>query len=375
MDWEDEFLRHHGPFGLPFHLWTLTSLMLGLMVGSFLNVVIHRMPAGLSVIRPPSHCPACQWRIPLRLNLPVISWLWLRGRCANCDARISPRYLFVELLTGALFVTCWLRWGEVAPLAALAAAILLAGFVAATFIDFAHFIIPDEITIGGIVAGFLLSTAAPELHRVGSIVPAMRSSGLGIVVGAALVYGVLRLGKLLFGREHVDVPVGTRVIFHDDGIRLPDRELAFEEIFYRKSDTIVLRGRHIELADRGYAEGEVRLSPNQLRVGTDTFDPEQEPYLSAEVTSLTLPREAMGLGDVKFMAAIGAFLGWQATVFSLLLSAVVGALVGVVLIALRRQHVSGRLPYGPYIAFAATAWLFGGSAWWDYWAQDIRFPW
>jgi leader peptidase (prepilin peptidase)/N-methyltransferase len=268
-------------------------------------------------------------------------------------------------LTGALFVAAWLHYGEQAPWAAASAAILLAGFVAATFIDFEHFIIPDEITLGGIGVGFLLSLVAPELHQETSILAALRSSALGIGVGGGVVYLVLRLGKLLFGRERIVLEPGSRVIFHDAGIQLPDREIPFQDVFYRESDTVVMEGRRLELADRCYVSGEMRLSPKALRIGDEVLDPESEPYLAAEVDSLTLPREAMGLGDVKFMAAIGAFLGWKATLFSLMFSSVLGAVVGLGLIALGRQHLSGRLPYGPYIAVAATGWVFGGSALWE----------
>jgi len=365
MSWDDELYRHHGPLGLPFHFWTLFIGIFGAMTGSFLNVVIHRMPRGESIVRPPSHCPSCGHRIPMWQNLPVVSWLMLRGRCASCGGGISARYLGVEVLTGLLFVAAWLRHGETAPWAAGAACVLLAGFVAATFIDFEHFIIPDEITLGGIGAGLLLSLAAPELHGQETLLGSIRSSGLGIGVGGGVVYLVLRLGKLLFGRERVAVEPGTRVVFHDTGIRLPDREIPFDEVFYRESDTVVLEGRRLELADRCYPTGEVRLSPKSLRLGDEVLEPEAEPYLAAEVESLTLPREAMGLGDVKFMAAIGAFLGWKATLFSLMFSSVLGAVVGLGLIALGRQHWSGRLPYGPYIAVAATGWVFGGSALWE----------
>jgi len=365
MNWEDELYRHHGPLGLPFHFWTCFAAIVGAMTGSFLNVVIHRMPRGESIVRPPSHCPSCNHRIPMWQNLPILSWLMLRGRCASCRSPISPRYIGVEVLTGVLFVAAWLRHGESAPRAAAAGAVLLAGFVAATFIDFEHFIIPDEITLGGIGAGFLLSLAAPELHGQPTVLGALRSSALGIAVGGGVVYAVLRLGKLLFGRERIALEPGSRVVFHDAGIRLPDREIPFEEVFYRESDTVVMEGRRLELADRCYPEGEVRLSPKSLSIGDEVWDPESEPYLSAEAESLTLPREAMGLGDVKFMAAIGAFLGWKATLFSLMFSSVLGAVVGLGLIALGRQHQSGRLPYGPYIAVAATGWVFGGSALWE----------
>lgn len=363
MDWDYEIFRHHGPFGLPFHFWTLFAWILGTMTGSFLNVVIHRMPRGESIVHPPSHCPKCGYRIRLYENLPILSWLFLRGRCSSCGTKISPRYIGVEALTGLLFVAAWLRYGEAAPLSALAGAILLAGFVAATFIDFEHFIIPDEITLGGVGAGFLLSIAAPELHRQETVIAALRSSGLGIAVGGGVVYLVLRLGKLLFGRQRIEVPPGSRVIFHDLGVRLPDRDVLFEEIFYRDSDTVILEGTRVELSDRCYPSAEVRLSPKKLRIDNEEVDPETEPYLSAEAATLTLPREAMGLGDVKFMAAIGAFLGWKATLFSLMFSSVLGASAGIALYALGRRPE--RLPYGPYIAAAAAAWMFGASSWWD----------
>ena len=365
MDWDYELYRHHGPLGLPFHFWTFFAFVFGATAGSFLNVVIHRMPRGESVVTPPSHCPKCGRGIRLVENLPIFSWILLRGRCRGCGLPISPRYLVVEALTGLLFVAAWLRFSPDQPGAAVGAAILLAGFLAATVIDFEHFIIPDEITLGGVVAGFLLSLLGPGLHGQESLAGALRSSGLGIVVGAGSVYGVLRLGKLLFGREPVDIAPGTRVVFHDSGIRLPDRDLPFADIFYRDSDTIELAGKRVELSDRCFPEAKVRLSPSKLTVGETVLDPESEPFLAAEADELTLPREAMGLGDVKFMAAIGAFLGWKATLFSLMFSSVLGAVVGVTLIATGRQQWSGRLPYGPYIAAAATAWLFGASRWWD----------
>ncbi len=113
-------------------------------------------------------------------------------------------------------------------------------------------------------------------------------------------------------------------------------------MFYRQSDTIRLKARTVELVDRGYPEVMVRLSPEKLHIGEDEFDPATVPHLEAQASELVLPREAMGLGDVKFMAAIGAFLGWQAVIFSLMLSSMLGAVVGVGAIALgRREWSSG----------------------------------
>ena len=79
---------------LPFHFWTVTAFVFGSIVGSFLNVCIHRMPIGESIVSPPSHCPHCRYSIPWYLNIPLFTWLWLGGRCANCKAPISPRYFF-----------------------------------------------------------------------------------------------------------------------------------------------------------------------------------------------------------------------------------------------------------------------------------------
>ena len=104
-----------------------------------------------------------------------------------------------------------------------------------------------------------------------------------------------------------------------------------------------------------------------LRVGEDTFKPDEVPHLEVVTDEIVVPREAMGLGDVKFMAAIGAFLGWQAVIFSLMISAMIGAAVGITLVALRKGEWSSRLPYGPYIALAATIWIFAGqriAIWW-----------
>ena len=351
-------------FGLPFHFWTAHLLVVGLFVGSFLNVCIHRMPIGESVVSPPSHCPHCNYRIPAFLNIPVVTWLWLRGKCANCGAPISPRYLAVEALTGLVFVATWLRFGHETPGVALSLCVLFASFIVATFIDFAHFIIPDEITIGGTVAGFVASILVPALQGVDRATDAMTASGLGIAVGFGVVYGIVRLGKLAFGREKVALGANTRVVFHEEGIELPDRRVSFEDVFYRESDTIRLSGRRVELSDRCYAEADVALSPAKLRVGPDEFAPETEPYLAATTDQLVLPREAMGFGDVKFMAAIGAFLGWKATLFTLGAGSMLGAVVGVTLILVGRREWSSRLPFGPYLTLGAVIWVFGGASWW-----------
>jgi leader peptidase (prepilin peptidase) / N-methyltransferase len=345
---------------VPFHFWSLMLFVFGCMVGSFLNVCIYRMPRGESIISPPSHCPHCGYSIPWYLNIPLVTWLYLRGRCANCRAPIAVRYFLVELLTGLAFLACWVAFGHASAPRALIFCALLAGFIAATFIDFEHFIIPDEITLGGIGAGFVCSLLVPALHSRERMVDSLRDSILGIVVGGGMIWAILEAGKLMFGRQKVRLQPGQRVVFTENSLVLPDQELLYEEVFYRNSDTIRIEARRVECVDRCLWNTPVRLSPLSLKIGDLTMKPEDMPHLEVEADLVILPREAMGMGDVKFMAAIGAFLGWPATVVALMLSSMIGAVVGVLLILLGQRAWSSRLPYGPYIALGAVVWMFAG---------------
>ncbi len=377
---------------VPFHFWSVLLFMFGCIVGSFLNVCIYRMPRDESLVSPPSHCPHCNYAIPWYLNIPLFTWVFLRGRCAHCRAPISPRYFLVELLTGVAFLGSWLAVGHQSGWLALAYCLVLSGLIVATFIDLEHYIIPDEITVGGMVVGFLCSLAVPSLHRgsdpllslfakflgkrqqealnlsaATSPVSSLIQSALGIGIGFGLVYLIVRLGKLLFGRQHLELEPDSRVIFTETALVLPDQEILFEELFYRKSDSITFQAKAIELIDRCYLATTVKLSPDKLIIGEEVLDPEQVPHMEVVTDKMVLPREAMGFGDVKFMGAIGAFLGWQATVFSLMVSSLMGALVGVLLIVFRKQEWSSRIPYGPYIALAATIWMFGGQRLMEWW--------
>jgi leader peptidase (prepilin peptidase) / N-methyltransferase len=233
--------------------------------------------------------------------------------------------------------------------------------IAATFIDFEHFIIPDEITLGGMVAGFAASFFLPSLQRANSLEGGMLQSLLGAVAGAGIVYAILRMGKLMFGRQKLKLPPETKIVFSETCVHLPDKDIFYDEIFYRKSDAIVLQARTVELTDRGYKNVRVRLSPSSLEIEDEQINPAEVPFLEAVSAEIVLPREAMGLGDVKFMGAIGAFIGWQGVVFSLMISSMIGAAVGVILILMRHREWSSRMPYGPYIALAAAIWIFGGK--------------
>ena len=351
---------------VPFHFWSVVFFVFGSIVGSFLNVCIHRMPLGQSVVSPPSHCPHCKYSIPWYLNLPLATWLYLGGKCKNCGAPISIRYFLVELLTGVTFLASWLTFGHQSVGLVLVYDLLLAGLIVATFIDFEHFIIPDEITIGGMAAGFICSVLVPQAHD-STMLGSMRRSLIGMAFGAGLIYAILRLGKLLFGRQRLSLPAGSKVIFTETALLLPDQEIPYEDLFYRASDVIAVRATTLELVDRCYKNALIRLSPDKLRIEDEEIAPETVPHMEAISEEIVLPREAMGFGDVKFMGAIGAFLGWQAVLFSLMVSSIIGSFVGLGLILMGKREWSSRLPYGPYIALAAAIWVFGGKhlvEWW-----------
>ncbi len=339
---------------MPFGFWTANFFVLGCVVGSFLNVCIHRMPRGESLIRPGSHCPHCNYAIPWQLNLPLITWLWLGGRCAHCRKPISPRYVLVELLTGLVFAACWITYGKMSALAALAICLVMAGMIAATFIDVAHLIIPDEITLGGMGVGAVCALLAPGTHWdlahrrfLTQSWPALRDSVVGMIVGAGVVYGIVRLGKLLFGRYKITLPEGTKIYFGETSVTLPDEELPYEEVFYRGSDAIIFQAARLELVDRCYCNVRVKLQPARLQIGEETMEPDKAPFMEAVTAEMSMPREAMGLGDVKFMGAIGAFLGWPATIFALGLSAVIGLIVSLTLIAAGQRACRAGCRTGP----------------------------
>jgi len=180
---ETPLLYNHAVF--PPLFAELTSFLLGLVVGSFLNVVIARVPDGRSIVTPPSACPACGAPIRWYDNIPVLSWLWLRARCRSCRASISWRYPAVELVTAVLFLLAARRYGVAPDLGP--ALLLLAALVPITFIDLDHQIIPDVITLPGIVLGAVLGVV---LHPA-----AWLDTLLGILVGGGLFLVIILASK------------------------------------------------------------------------------------------------------------------------------------------------------------------------------------
>ncbi|HYP17285.1 MAG TPA: prepilin peptidase [Opitutus sp.] len=179
------------------------AFVFGACIGSFLNVVIHRVPAGKSVVRPGSHC-ACGAPIRWHDNVPILSWFLLRGRARCCGRAYSIRYPLVELLTAALFLACWCLFP---PAKALCGMAFLGILIAATFIDLDHLIIPDVFTIGGAVVGVALSVFVPALHDQQSGVHLLDSlragvaSLQGLLIGSALVLWIALLAEAVLKKE------------------------------------------------------------------------------------------------------------------------------------------------------------------------------
>lgn len=362
--------------------------MLGASIGSFLNVCIYRMPLDLSVNEPKrSFCPSCKYQIPFHHNIPLVSWLVLRGRCANCGARISFRYFGVELLTGLLFLATWLKvwewgrpgWEQQQWLLALPYWIFVALLIVATFIDFEHFIIPDEITLGGAAAGILLSFAIPEMQDQSSNLLSFLWSLVGAGVGYGSLWLVVQLGKMAFGKKRLTFDKGAPLSWVRRGeeadFSVGEDKMLWSEFFYRGNEQLLLNCTWLEIDGERFENVEVRCECDWLHLGQRKWELVKVDEIKGEVTDVTLPREAMGLGDVKFIACIGAFLGWKAVVFTIMSASTLGAVVGLLTILVGRREWSAKIPFGPYLALGALIWLFTGPElvlW--YWRYALTPP-
>ena len=196
-------------------LFAATIFLFGLAFGSFLNVCIYRLPLGLSVVTPRSACPQCKQPIAFYDNLPVLSWLLLRGRCRNCKTVISPRYVFIEVLTGVLFLACYWYFGlTLATLKYCVFGFLLLGLI---FTDAETKLLPDKLTLPGIVLGLVFSLLVPVNDLASQFLPgivdlpfsndismrlvSLLDSLLGAVVGASFIYGA---GAIYLRWRHVE---------------------------------------------------------------------------------------------------------------------------------------------------------------------------
>jgi leader peptidase (prepilin peptidase)/N-methyltransferase len=177
------------------------AFVVGACIGSFVNVCVYRIPLNRSVVSPPSHCAACGAPIPWYYNLPIISWMILRGRAACCGTRIDLRYCLVEIGLAFLFSAVWWRYGTTDPIAAVIYLIMITGLTTACLIDLDHYIIPDRFSLGGCVAGFVACAIHPSLMGQRTALQGFSWSLASAIIGALVLLGVAWLGTILFKKE------------------------------------------------------------------------------------------------------------------------------------------------------------------------------
>ena len=372
-------------------LFATFAFLLGACVGSFLNVCIYRLPLDMSVDEPKrSFCPLCKYQIPWTSNLPLITWLVQRGKCKNCKAPIPFRYFGVELLTALMFLAVWGQlayrsgtqfpgnWILLFPMFTFASLLIVA-----TFIDFEHYIIPDGVTIGGTIVGLVFSAGLPWMHGettfgVQENIRSLAWSAVGAAGGFALLWLVSWLGKLAFGRRKLvfekSVPFvwkleGERARFTADGT-----DYWWDELFSSEKDTLVMQCERIEFGGETSGPCEVRSLYEKLTLASKEHDLNEAKEFSGTLTKIEFRRIAMGFGDVKFIACIGAFLGWQAVLFTIMAASVIGALIGGVPKLIGKKEWSAKIPFGPYLALGALLWFFCGRELVDWYLNTVVAP-
>ena len=344
--------------------FSVLAAVLGAVVGSFLNVCIYRLPLDLSVNEPRrSFCPSCKKQLTWSQNIPLLSWLFLRGKCANCGARIAFRYFAVELLTALLFLAVWkfFPWQM-----AVAYWVFVSLLVAATFIDFEHFIIPDEITIGGTVAGVVASFIVPELMNTPFRGRALLTAALSAVLGYVVLWIVLEAGKKVFGKKRVRLEAAVPFTWtrkgDDADFVVGEEQGLWSDYFARESDQLIVHCDQVAVGDRELGAADLRFHYDRVQIGGEQIALDTLDTIRGVVRELEIPREAMGRGDLKFLAAIGAFLGWRAVLFSVVAGSLIGSFVGLGTMIIGKRVWSAKLPFGPYLALGAMIWLFFGEA-------------
>lgn len=346
-------------------LMPLFAALFGACVGSFLNVVIYRLPRGLSVSHPSrSFCPACGAAIPWYLNVPLLSWLLLRGRAACCGARITARYWWVELLTAGLFAALvWCFGMEPLPVVLLLA-LWVALMLTCLFIDAELMIVLPGLAVAAALVGLAAVWCEPLLADAQALEPweGCVASLVGAGGGFALFALVALAGRLLFGttKKRFDAPQCWRIRQAADGedieLQVGEESLLWSTLFNEPKNRLRLLGA-TEAAHAPQA-AELILSATKLRLPSGKSIPlEQVEELSGTCCGYQWRREAMGSGDAWLAMAIGALCGWQGVVFAL----VGGSILGLLMAAVQRVGFGRPMPFGPALISAALLWLFAGE--------------
>jgi leader peptidase (prepilin peptidase) / N-methyltransferase len=355
----------------PLIFQALIALPFGLIVGSFLNVVIYRVPRGESVAFPGSHCGSCGAPVKPYDNIPVLSYALLRGRCRACQAHISWVYPAVELLTGGLFFL--IAWKSGITALGVAEMIFAAVMVALFFIDLRHQLLPNVITYPAFLAVIIFASlglaspipVTPDLPLVGTY--QILLAAMLIALAAVAFYFVDMMDNVLFGK-YLELTEAEE----DDALKDID-----EEQLIRQHDRVIygtmILGGIAALAWSLKVYWNLRpASPNLQWVAT-AVESLHLAWLGALVGGgiiwllralyfYTRGFGGMGLGDVKMMAIIGGFLGWPAAILVLILGSVLGSIVGIlqVIFGKSQKGMKTKLPFGVFLGIAAIIALFFG---------------
>ncbi|KEF33844.1 peptidase A24 [Deinococcus sp. RL] len=364
-------------------LFVVFAGVFGLLVGSFSNVLIHRLPRGENVAFPPSHCPACAHRLAPRDLVPLGSWLSLGGKCRYCRAPIKARYPVVEGLTGVGYATIAALYPPALyGGATLGLCVLFTLLLVASAIDLDTFTIPDELTLPGVALGVGFSLLNARVGAGGGLgLPTPAEAVQGALLGAGLLVTIDLLGSWVLRRfrerRYPETPIGYQQIalallvgawagpgWGAAAAALSSAANLLARRAIRVPELLTLGGLLVSvlLGGSGFGPGLIVMVQGALAAGGaaallagvywwlrgDDAD-EDAPFDPA----------AMGFGDVKLAAVIGAFLGWERLLVAVVVAVVAGALLGLVQLALQREN---RLKFGPYLALGAVVALIWGGA-------------
>ena len=348
------------PWALP-----LFFALFGACIGSFLNVVIYRVPRGLSVNEPRrSFCPTCKAPIPWYLNLPVLSWLMLRGRSACCRTPIAVRYWLVEVLCAVLWAGLAAVFAAESLVVITALCVWAALMLACFCIDWEQMVVLPSLTVGAALCGLLTAGLSPWLMEEGALElwEGVQVSLLGAAGGFALFKLVGLCGKYVFGRrrKQFDAPQPWRVAQAADGedieLLVGEETLLWSELFFEPSNRIVLTAA--TEANHVSEPAELRFTPEaMLTAAGERVSLESVESLSGTCGGYACTREAMGSGDAWLALAIGALCGWSGVLFAL----VGGSFIGLGMAAVNRIGFGKPMPFGPALIAAAVIWLFFGE--------------
>ncbi|MBA4715698.1 MAG: prepilin peptidase [Verrucomicrobiales bacterium] len=373
----------------------IISFIIGASIGSFLNVVIYRLPRGISVNKPRrSFCPTCNYKIPFYLNIPIISWLILLGKCRNCSSKVSIRYLLVELISGVLFLACWLIYAsplsgqfQVTYYLVLPGWFLISLLISASLIDYEHQIIPDALNVIGLISGLIFAIMFPlipfnimgvdsffnsdEITWYKSFIISLLSGAFGFLI----IYSIVFLGKIVFGIKVLSKNKSNEwsIVEGEENpvLLFDDQEINFEDLFFVGTEKLVFECQKFDLNGNEIITDKVSVFYDRIDYNNESIEISDWVSVGGKSVKITYHREAMGFGDVKYMAMIGVFIGWKGILFTLFTASIIGTVVSLPGKILKSDNALNRIPFGPFLSLGAIIWLFYGPQLLDWYINLI----